>query len=111
MGAAWRGPKQKDLEQVAQRVRAVKALGLETCATLGLLREGQAEQLKAAGLDYYNHNLDTAPEFYGEIITTRPYGDRLATLERVRRAGIQVCCRGIRGMGRSRAAPARPTAV
>jgi len=103
MGAAWRGPKQKDLEQVAQRVRAVKALGLETCATLGLLREGQAEELKAAGLDYYNHNLDTAPEFYGEIITTRTYGDRLDTLARVRRAGIKVCCGGIVGMGESRA--------
>jgi biotin synthase len=103
MGAAWRGPKQKDLEQVAERVRAVKALGLETCATLGLLREGQAETLKAAGLDYYNHNLDTAPEFYGEVITTREYGDRLETLERVRRAGIKVCCGGIVGMGETRA--------
>jgi len=103
MGAAWRGPKQKDLEQVARRVSAVKALGLETCATLGLLREGQAELLKAAGLDYYNHNLDTAPEFYGEIITTREYGDRLETLERVRLAGIKVCCGGIVGMGESRA--------
>jgi len=103
MGAAWRGPKQKDLEQVAERVSAVKALGLETCATLGLLREGQAELLKAAGLDYYNHNLDTAPEFYGDIITTREYGDRLDTLERVRRAGIKVCCGGIVGMGESRA--------
>jgi biotin synthase len=102
MGAAWRGPKQKDLEQVADRVRAVKALGLETCATLGLLREGQAELLKAAGLDYYNHNLDSAPEFYGDIITTREYRDRLDTLERVRRAGIKVCCGGIVGMGESR---------
>ncbi len=105
MGAAWRGPKRKDIEQVAQRVRAVKALGLETCATLGLLREGQAEELKAAGLDYYNHNLDTAPEFYGEIITTRTYGDRLDTLARVRSAGIKVCCGGIVGMGESRAHP------
>jgi len=103
MGAAWRGPKQKDLEQVAERVSAVKALGLETCATLGLLREGQAELLKTAGLDYYNHNLDTAPEFYGEVISTREYGDRLETLERVRRAGIKVCCGGIVGMGESRA--------
>jgi biotin synthase len=103
MGAAWRGPKQKDLEQVVERVSAVKALGLETCATLGLLREGQAEALKAAGLDYYNHNLDTAPEFYGDIITTREYRDRLDTLERVRRAGIKVCCGGIVGMGESRA--------
>ncbi len=103
MGAAWRGPRQKDLEQVAQMVREVKALGLETCATLGLLREGQAEQLKTAGLDYYNHNLDTASEFYGQIITTRVYGDRLETLERVRGAGIKVCCGGIVGMGESRA--------
>jgi biotin synthase len=103
MGAAWRGPKQKDLEQVALMVREVKALGLETCATLGLLREGQAEQLKAAGLDYYNHNLDTAPEFYGEVITTRTYGDRLDTLKQVRNAGIKVCCGGIIGMGESRA--------
>src|SRR5437899_5739838 len=102
MGAAWRGPKQRDLEQVTERVRAVKALGLETCATLGLLREGQAEELKAAGLDYYNHNIDTAPEFYGEIITTRTYGDRLDTLAQVRRAGIKVCCGGIVGMGESR---------
>jgi biotin synthase len=103
MGAAWRGPKQRDLEQVAERVRAVKAVGLETCATLGLLREGQPELLKQAGLDYYNHNLDTAPEFYGDIITTRDYEDRLETLERVRRAGIKVCCGGIVGMGESRA--------
>ena len=102
MGAAWRGPKQKDLEPVLEMVRAVKALGLETCATLGLLREGHADQLKAAGLDYYNHNLDTSPEFYGEIITTRDYGDRLDTLEKVRRAGIKVCCGGIIGMGESR---------
>jgi biotin synthase len=103
MGAAWRGPKQKDLEQVALMVREVKALGLETCATLGLLRMGQAEQLKAAGLDYYNHNLDTAPEFYGEVITTRTYDDRLDTLKQVRNAGIKVCCGGIIGMGESRA--------
>jgi biotin synthase len=106
MGAAWRGPKPKDLEQVADLVRAVKALGMETCATLGLLREGQAEALAAAGLDYYNHNLDTSAEFYGEIITTRAYADRLATLERVRRAGIRVCCGGIVGMGEPRAARA-----
>ena len=103
MGAAWRGPKAKDLDEVIERVRAVKQLGLETCATLGLLREGQAEQLKDAGLDYYNHNLDTAPEFYGEIITTRAYGDRIETLSRVRRAGIKVCCGGIVGMGETRA--------
>jgi biotin synthase len=102
MGAAWRGPKSKDIERVAEMVREVKSLGLETCVTLGLLREGQADRLKAAGLDYYNHNLDTAPEFYGEIITTRTYNDRLATLEQVRAAGIKVCCGGIVGMGESR---------
>ncbi len=99
MGAAWRGPKQRDLEPVLDMVRAVKALGLETCATLGMLKDGQAEQLKDAGLDYYNHNLDTAPEFYGDVITTRAYQDRLDTLERVRRASISVCCGGIVGMG------------
>jgi biotin synthase len=103
MGAAWRGPKQRELEQVMEMVKAVRALGLETCATLGLLREGQAEQLKAAGLDYYNHNIDTSPAFYGEIITTRTQDDRLATLERVRGAGIHVCCGGIVGMGEDRA--------
>jgi biotin synthase len=102
MGAAWRGPKQRDLEPVLGMVRAVKALGLETCATLGLLRDGQAEQLKAAGLDYYNHNLDTAPEAYGRIISTRGYDDRLDTLQKVRGAGIRVCCGGIVGMGESR---------
>ncbi|MCC6609575.1 MAG: biotin synthase BioB [Burkholderiales bacterium] len=103
MGAAWRGPKRKELEPVLEMVRAVKALGLETCATLGLLRDGQAEQLREAGLDYYNHNLDTAPDFYGEIVSTRTFGDRLATIDRVRRAGIRVCCGGIVGMGESRA--------
>ena len=102
MGAAWRGPRQRELERVVEMVRAVRAVGLETCATLGLLKDGQAEQLKAAGLDYYNHNIDTAPEFYGEIITTRTQDDRLETLERVRRAGIHVCCGGIVGMGESR---------
>ena len=102
MGAAWRGPKQKDLEAVVEMVKAVRELGLETCATLGMLKEGQAEQLKEAGLDYYNHNLDTAPEFYGEIISTRDYQDRLDTLERVRNAGMHVCCGGIVGMGESR---------
>ena len=102
MGAAWRGPKDRDLELVLAMVRAVKALGLETCATLGLLREGQAERLKDAGLDYYNHNLDTAPEFYGEIVRTRGYEDRLQTLARVRGAGISVCCGGIVGMGETR---------
>ncbi len=102
MGAAWRGPKQRDLEPVLEMVREVKALGLETCCTLGMLKEGQAEQLKEAGLDYYNHNLDTAPTFYGEIISTRTYQDRLDTLERVRHAGMSVCCGGIVGMGESR---------
>jgi biotin synthase len=102
MGAAWRGPKQHQLEPVLEMVREVKALGLETCATLGMLKVGQAEQLKEAGLDYYNHNLDTAPEFYGDIITTRQYQDRLDTLERVRQADLHVCCGGIVGMGESR---------
>lgn len=102
MGAAWRSPKQRDLEPVLKMVAEVKAMGLETCATLGMLKEGQAEQLKEAGLDYYNHNLDTAPEFYGEIISTRVYQDRLDTLDRVRQADINVCCGGIIGMGESR---------
>ena len=102
MGAAWRGPKERDLAPVLDMVRAVKALGLETCATLGMLKDGQAAQLKGAGLDYYNHNLDTAPEFYGDIVSTREYEDRLDTLERVRAAGLRVCCGGIVGMGESR---------
>ncbi len=102
MGAAWRGPRDKDLEQVADMIRAVKALGLETCATLGLLRDGQAEQLAAAGLDYYNHNLDTSRAHYGHVIHTHCYEDRLDTLNKVRRAGIKVCCGGIMGMGESR---------
>jgi biotin synthase len=102
MGAAWRGPKQRDIDRVATMVKAVRALGLETCVTLGMLKEGQAQQLKAAGLDYYNHNLDTSPEFYGNIISTRDYQDRLDTLERVREAGIHVCSGGIVGMGESR---------
>lgn len=102
MGAAWRGPKQRDLEPVLDMVREVKALGLETCATLGMLSGGQADALKAAGLDYYNHNLDTAPDFYGEIIHTREYQDRLDTLEHVRDAGMKTCCGGIVGMGESR---------
>ena len=101
MGAAWRGPKQRDLDPVLDMVREVKALGLETCCTLGMLKDGQAEQLKNAGLDYYNHNLDTAPEFYGEVITTRDYQDRLDTLGRVRDAGMNVCSGGIVGMGES----------
>jgi len=99
MGAAWRGPKQRELEPVLDMVKAVKSLGLETCATLGLLKDGQAEQLADAGLDYYNHNLDTSPEFYGDIIHTREYQDRLDTLGRVRDAGLHVCCGGIVGMG------------
>jgi biotin synthase len=102
MGAAWRGPRQRDLEPVLKMIEEVKALGMETCATLGMLKEGQAEQLRDAGLDYYNHNLDTAPEFYGEVISTRIYQDRLETLDRVRDAGIHVCCGGIVGMGESR---------
>ena len=102
MGAAWRGPKDRDLVPVLEMVRAVKSLGLETCCTLGMLRDGQAEALKDAGLDYYNHNLDTAPEFYGDVITTRDYEDRLDTLARVRDAGLKVCCGGIVGMGESR---------
>ena len=106
MGAAWRGPKQRDINNMVEIVNAVKALGLETCATLGMLKPGQAEQLKEAGLDYYNHNLDTSPEFYSEIITTRGYKNRLDTLEKVRNAGINVCCGGIVGMGESRQARA-----
>src|SRR2546423_1830793 len=99
MGAAWREPKDRDLDSVCEMVEGVKRLGLETCATLGMLTLAQARRLKAAGLDYYNHNLDTSPEFYGEIITTRRYGDRLDTLNQVREAGISVCCGGIVGMG------------
>jgi biotin synthase len=102
MGAAWRGPKQRDMDKMTEMVRAVKSLGMETCATLGLLKPGQAQQLGEAGLDYYNHNLDTAPEFYEEIITTRQYQDRLNTLQQVRDAGINVCCGGIVGMGETR---------
>jgi len=103
MGAAWRNPRAGDLEQVAEAVAGVKALGLETCATLGMLSDEQARALADAGLDYYNHNLDTSPEFYGEVITTRTYQDRLDTLARVREAGINVCCGGIVGMGEARA--------
>ncbi|MCU0933414.1 MAG: biotin synthase BioB [Thiobacillaceae bacterium] len=102
MGAAWRGPKDKDLGAVVDMVREVKALGLETCVTLGMLKPGQAEQLKEAGLDYYNHNLDTASEFYGQVITTHSHADRLDTLAQVRDAGIHVCCGGIVGLGESR---------
>jgi biotin synthase len=102
MGAAWREPKDRDLDNVCAMVEGVKALGLETCATLGMLTGAQALRLKDAGLDYYNHNLDTSPEFYGEIITTRVYQDRLQTLDYVRGAGIHVCCGGIVGMGETR---------
>ncbi len=101
MGAAWREPKDRDLELVCAMVEGVRALGLESCATLGMLQPAQAARLKAAGLDYYNHNLDTSPEFYGEIISTRVYQDRLDTLAAVRNAGINVCCGGIVGMGES----------
>jgi biotin synthase len=99
MGAAWREPNDRDMQSVVEMVKAVRGLGMETCATLGMLREEHVAQLREAGLDYYNHNLDTAPEFYGEIITTRDYQDRLDTLERVRQAGINVCSGGIVGMG------------
>jgi biotin synthase len=102
MGAAWRSPKDRDIPKVAAMIREVKSLGLETCATLGMLSEPQANALKAAGLDYYNHNLDTAPEFYGEIIHTREFQDRLDTLSHVRDAGMKTCCGGIVGMGESR---------
>ncbi|MFW5431645.1 MAG: biotin synthase BioB [Methylophilaceae bacterium] len=102
MGAAWRSPKQRDLEPVLKMVSEVKAMGLETCATLGMLKDGMADQLKEAGLDYYNHNLDTAPEFYGDVISTRTYQDRLDTLDSVRGADINVCSGGIIGMGETR---------
>ncbi|WP_397573366.1 biotin synthase BioB [Silanimonas sp.] len=102
MGAAWRSPKDKDVAEVAKMVGAVKAMGLETCATLGMLKPEQAASLKVAGLDYYNHNLDTAPEFYGDVIKTREYQDRLDTLEAVRTAGLKTCCGGIVGMGETR---------
>ncbi|MGH8305068.1 MAG: biotin synthase BioB, partial [Steroidobacteraceae bacterium] len=102
MGAGWRSPKARELKVVAEMIRAVRALGLETCATLGMLTPAQAAELKAAGLDYYNHNLDTSREFYAQIITTRTYQDRLDTLAAVRAAGLSVCCGGIVGMGESR---------
>jgi biotin synthase len=102
MGAAWRSPKNRDVEAVCRMIEGVKALGLETCVTLGMLTGPQARRLKGAGLDYYNHNLDTSPEFYGDIITTRTYQDRLDTLGHVRAAGIHVCCGGIVGMGEGR---------
>ena len=102
MGAAWRNPRGRNFERVLEMVERVRAEGLETCVTLGMLDAGQSQQLKAAGLDYYNHNLDTSPEFYGEIISTRTYADRLETLQHVRDAGINVCCGGIVGMGEAR---------
>ena len=102
MGAAWRSPKPRHMEAITEMVRGIKSMGMETCVTLGMLDATQAEQLKEAGLDYYNHNLDTSPEFYGQIITTRTYQDRLDTLEHVRKAGIHVCCGGIVGLGETR---------
>ncbi|HUJ02237.1 MAG TPA: biotin synthase BioB [Rhizomicrobium sp.] len=102
MGAAWRSPKDRDLDSVCEMIEGVKALGMESCVTLGMLTAPQAERLKDAGLDYYNHNLDTSPEYYSEIITTRGYQDRLDTLAHVREAGIHVCCGGIIGMGEAR---------
>jgi biotin synthase len=102
MGAAWRSPKDRDIDKVAELVSAVKSLGLETCATLGMLEDGHAETLQQAGLDYYNHNIDTAPDKYGDIISTRQFQDRLDTLQRVRGAGVKVCCGGIVGMGETR---------
>ncbi len=102
MGAAWRSPKDRDIPKVAEMIAGVKAMGLETCATLGMLSDTQAQALKDAGLDYYNHNLDTAPDFYGDVITTREYQDRLDTLSNVRDAGLKTCCGGIVGMGESR---------
>ena len=102
MGAAWRSPNDRQVGQVAEAVEAVAALGMETCVTLGMLNHEQSERLAAAGLDYYNHNLDTSPEFYGEVITTRTYDDRLDTLANVRDAGVKLCCGGIVGMGESR---------
>ncbi|MBR8065042.1 biotin synthase BioB [Burkholderia ambifaria] len=102
MGAAWRNPKERHMPALTEMVRGVKELGLETCMTLGMLEDEQAQELANAGLDYYNHNLDTSPEFYGQVISTRTYQDRLDTLDRVRDAGINVCCGGIIGMGESR---------
>jgi biotin synthase len=103
MGAAWRNPKDRDMDAICAMVAGVRGMGLETCMTLGMLTPAQAERLRDAGLDYYNHNIDTSPERYGEVITTRSFGERLDTLEHVRSAGINVCCGGIVGMGESRA--------
>jgi len=102
MGAAWTRPKDRDLEPIARMIEGVKALGLESCVTLGMLERHQAERLADAGLDYYNHNIDTSPDYYRQIITTRSFDERLETLENVRRAGVKVCCGGIIGMGESR---------
>jgi biotin synthase len=102
MGAAWRGPKDGDLDKVVEMVSGVKALGLETCLTLGILGDGQAEKLKAAGLDYYNHNIDTDPEFYGQVIKSHTFNDRVDTLDKVREAGLKICSGGIVGMGETR---------
>jgi biotin synthase len=102
MGAAWRNPKDKDMPAIIEMVRGVRQMGMETCMTLGMLTPAQADQLAEAGLDYYNHNIDTSPEKYGEVITTRTFQDRLDTLENVREAGINVCCGGIVGMGETR---------
>lgn len=102
MGAAWRSPRAKEFDQILDMVQQVKAMGMETCMTLGMLTDQQAEQLRQAGLDYYNHNLDTSPEYYGSVITTRTYQDRLDTLDHVRQAGMKVCSGGIIGMGESR---------
>ena len=102
MGAAWRSPKDRDLDKVIEMIKGVRAMGMETCVTLGMLKRQQAERLKQAGLDYYNHNLDTSPEYYKKVIQTRSYQDRLETLENVRSAGLNVCCGGIVGMGETR---------
>lgn len=102
MGAAWTRPKQRDMEAVCTMIEQVKAMGLETCATLGMLDDNQSQALKAAGLDYYNHNIDTSPEYYGKIITTRDFAERIETLETARQAGLKLCCGGILGMGESR---------
>jgi biotin synthase len=102
MGAAWREPKERDMDALCTLVAGVKAMGLETCMTLGMLTQGQADRLAASGLDYYNHNLDSSPEYYDEVVTTRTYQERLDTLDRVRSAGMAVCCGGIVGMGESR---------
>jgi biotin synthase len=99
VGAAWRGPRDDDIEKVGEMIAEIKEMGLETCATLGLLKDGQAEKLKEYGLDYYNHNIDTSKEYYHEIITTRTFQDRIDTINRVRASGLKVCCGGILGMG------------